>query len=267
MIVKNGSPFAMMLGAVGLCCRSSIRVLCAILCLIPVAGYAGSDISTKTTAGAAPPPVIVIGFVGGFVKHNDAVHSAVQVATRLREQYPSGVYVEAFENRNRQKAYAEIVRIVDADHDGTLSVEEKQNARIILYGHSWGASETVTLARQLERQGIPVLLTVQVDSVSKQGEDDSVIPANVAQAANFYQRDGLLHGQSRIRAADPKRTHIIGNFRSHYKTNPISCERYPWYDRLFMKSHIEIECDPRVWSQVESLIHSKLPLQNQITMR
>jgi hypothetical protein len=253
----------MILSAVGCCCRSSIRVLCAILCLIPVAGYAGSAISTKSNQAAATPPVIVMGFVGGFVKHDNALHSTVQVAARIREQYLSGVYVETLENRNRQKAYAEILRIVDTDHDGKLSVEEKQNARIILYGHSWGASATVTLARELEKAGIPVLLTVQVDSVSKQGEDDSIIPPNVAQAANFYQRDGLLHGQSRIRAADPKRTHIIGNFRSDYKTNPVSCERYPWYDRLFMKSHIEIECDPQVWSQVESLIHSKLPLQNQ----
>jgi hypothetical protein len=207
----------------------------------------------------ATPPVIVIGFVGGFVKHDDALHSTVQVATRIRQQYPAGVYVQSLENRNRKKAYDQIVRMIDVDHDGILSSAEKQNARIILYGHSWGASETVTLARQLERAGIPVLLTVQVDSVSKQGEDDSIIPANVAQAANFYQMDGLLHGRPRIRAADPTRTHIIGNFRSDYKLNPISCERYPWYDRLFMKSHIEIECDPKVWTQVESLIDSTLP--------
>ena len=252
----------MILGAVGPRCCSSIRCLCAILCLIPVAAHAGSATLPNTSEPAATPPVIVIGFVGGFVKHDDAVHSAVQVAARLRGQYPSGVYVETLENRNRKKAYGEILRIVDTDGDGKLSMEEKQNARIILYGHSWGASEAVTLARQLERKGIPVLLTVQVDSVSKQGEDDSIIPANVAQAANFYQQDGLLHGQPRIRAADPARTQIIGNFRSNYKTNPISCERYPWYDRLFMKSHIEIECDPRVWAQVESLIHSKLPSQN-----
>jgi hypothetical protein len=251
----------MILGAVGPRCCSSIRCLCAILCLIPVAAHAGSATLPNTSEPAATPPVIVIGFVGGFVKHDDAVHSAVQVAARLRGQYPSGVYVEALENRNRKKAYGEILRIVDTDGDGKLSMEEKQNARIILYGHSWGASEAVTLARQLQRKGIPVLLTVQVDSVSKQGEDDSVIPANVAQAANFYQRDGLLHGQPRIRAADPNRTQIIGNFRSDYKTSPISCERYPWYDRFFMKSHIEIECDPRVWAQVESLIHSQLPSQ------
>ena len=191
------------------------------------------------------------------------VHSAVQVAAHLRHDYPSGVHVEVLENRRREKAHAEIVRFVDIDRDGTLSVEEKKNARIILYGHSWGASAAVTLARELGREGIPVLLTVQVDSVAKRGENDRVIPANVAEAANFYQPNGFVHGQPRIRAADPARTHIIGNFRFDYKTTPINCKQYPWYDRLFMKSHIEIECDPKVWTQVESLIHSRLPLQHQ----
>jgi len=152
---------------------------------------------------------------------------------------------------------------VDIDRDGTLSAEEKRSACIILYGHSWGASAAVTLARELDREGIPVLLTVQVDSVAKRGENDRVIPANVAEAANFYQPNGFVHGQPRIRAADPARTHIIGNFRFDYKTTPINCKQYPWYDRLFMKSHIEIECDPKVWTQVESLIHSRLPLQHQ----
>ena len=191
------------------------------------------------------------------------VHSAVQIAAHLRHDYPSGVYVEVLENRRREKAHAEIVRLVDIDRDGTLSAEEKRSACIILYGHSWGASAAVTLARELDREGIPVLLTVQVDSVAKRGENDRVIPANVAEAANFYQPNGFVHGQPRIRAADPARTHIIGNFRFDYKTTPINCKQYPWYDRLFMKSHIEIECDPKVWTQVESLIHSRLPLQRQ----
>ena len=191
------------------------------------------------------------------------VHSAVQVAARLRKDDPSGVYVEVLENHRREKAYAEIVRLLDADHDGTLSAEEKGNARIILYGHSWGASEVVALARELQREGIPVLLTVQVDSVSKPGENDRVIPANVAEAANFYQPNGFLHGRRQIRAADPARTHIIGNFRFDYKAHPIPCQRYPWYDRLLLKSHTEIECDPRVWAQVESLIQSRLPPQHQ----
>jgi hypothetical protein len=207
----------------------------------------------------ASSPIIVIGFVGGFVRHDDSVHSPVQLAARLRQEYPSGVYVEAFENRQREKAHNTIVRLLDANHDGTLSPDEKQKARIIIYGMSWGASETVMLARELQAEGIPVLLTIQVDSVSKTRQNDVLIPANVAEAANFYQPDGLLHGRPEIRAADPARTRILGNSRFDYKAHPIPCPKYPWYDRFFAKSHTEIECDPAVWKQVESLIRAKLP--------
>jgi hypothetical protein len=149
---------------------------------------------------------------------------------------------------------------LDTDHDGILSVEEKQDARIILYGHSWGASESITLARQLKKDGIPVLLTIQVDSVSKIGQNDVVIPNNVAQAANFYQPSGILHGRRKIRPADPTHTRIIGNFRFDYNTSPYSCNQYPWFDRLWAKRHTQIECDPKVWDQVESLIRSNIIL-------
>jgi len=205
------------------------------------------------------PPIIVIGFVGGFVKHDNAVHSEVQLAERLRQDYHSGVQVEVFENHRREKAHEQILQSLDINRDGSLSAEEKQQARIIIYGHSWGASETVTLARELEKDGIPVLLTIQVDSISKSRQNDMLIPANVSQAANFYQPDGLLRGRPEIRPADAARTRIIGNFRFDYKILPVSCPLYPWFDRLFMKSHVEIECDPRVWNQVESLIRAKLP--------
>jgi pimeloyl-ACP methyl ester carboxylesterase len=149
--------------------------------------------------------------------------------------------------------------LLDMNRDGTLTAGEKQNARIIIYGHSWGGSEAIALARELQKDGVPVLLTVQVDSVSKSHQDDALIPANVAQAANFYQPDGLLHGQSEIRAADPSHTRVIGNFRFDYKASPYNCDKYPWYDRVFVKAHTQIECDPRVWEQAESLIRSNLP--------
>ena len=219
-------------------------------------------IPPSVAPGAEPlamSPVIVIGFLGGFVKHDNVVHSEVQLAAHLRQDYPLGVQVQVFENHRREKAHEQILRLLDADNDGTLSAEEKQQARVIIYGHSWGASETVTLARELEKDGIPVLLTIQVDSISKANQNDMEIPTNVAQAANFYQANGLLHGRPEIRAADTAHTQIIGNYRFDYKVLPISCPLYPWFDRLFMKSHTEIECDPRVWNQVESLIRSKLP--------
>jgi len=209
---------------------------------------------------AVSPAVIVMGFVGGFVQHTDANHQEVQLAASLRKDYPNGTEVRIFENHLGRQAHQEILRLLDTDHNGALSATEKLNARIILYGHSWGASEAVAIARTLGRDGVPVLLTIQVDSVSK-GNDDRFIPPNVAQAINFYQVDGLLHGRRQILAMDPLRTQILGNVRFDYKNNPVNCDGYPWYAQIFMKPHIEIESDPRVWGQVESLIRSKLPDQ------
>ncbi|HTA24399.1 MAG TPA: hypothetical protein VK763_12760 [Terriglobales bacterium] len=217
--------------------------------------------SPGPTAGTATVPVLpatVIGFVGGFVKPDAHVHSTVQLAERLRNLYPAGVYIKVFENHHGDQAYRELLRHLDSDNDGKLSPEEKRQARIIIFGHSWGASETVTLARKLEKDEIPVLLTIQVDSVSKGGENDALIPANVSQAVNYYQPHGLVHGRPKIRAADPEQTEIVGNFRYDYSEKPISCDGYPWFNRFLIRPHTEIECDPKVWNQIETLIQSKL---------
>jgi hypothetical protein len=214
---------------------------------------------STTEAAEARPPAIVVGFVGGFVRHDNQVHSEVQLAARLRQAYPSGVDIETFESYRKENARKKILSLLDANHDGTLSSAEKQNARVILYGHSWGGSETVALARELKDDGIAVLLTVQVDSVSKLGQDDAVIPPNVAQAVNYYQPNGWVHGQSAIRAADPSRTEILGNFRFDYKSTPYACADYPWYDHILVRTHTQIECDPAVWKQAEALIRAHLP--------
>ena len=207
---------------------------------------------------AAAQPAIVVGFVGGFVRHDDLVHQEVQLAARLRDAYPSDVTVEIFANSAGHRAHREILRLLDTDRNGTLSAAEKSGARVVLYGHSWGASETVTTARRLQRDGIPVMLTIQVDSVSKLGANDRIIPANVAQAVNFYQADGLLRGQREILAADPSRTRILGNFQLHYKVHSSNCDDYPWYARLLMRPHIEIESDPVIWDRIESLVRAHL---------
>src|SRR5579863_5716996 len=136
--------------------------------------------TVPTAAAGAAPPAIIIGFVGGLIRHDDPVHGEVRLAARLRNAYPSGVDVETFENYRGENARKRILSLLDANHDGKLTPSEKQNARIILYGHSWGASESITVARELEKDGIPVLLTIQVDSVSKIRQNDAVIPANVA---------------------------------------------------------------------------------------
>ena len=208
----------------------------------------------------APPThnVIIVGFVGGFVSRNDTKHPEVQFATYLRDRYPS-IHADVFGNHHDRKALRNIVRLLDTDNDGVLSSSEKEQATVIVYGHSWGATETVEFARELGKMGIPVALTIQVDTIGKPGHKVSAISPNVATAINFYQAKGPLHGQPEIVATDPAHTKILGNILMTYEGRPINCDNYSWYSRTLNKPHHEIENDFRVWDQLASLINKDLP--------
>jgi len=217
-------------------------------------------------AGIEPAsPAIVIGFVGGFVRHDRPHHGPIELAQRIQSIVPKGTHVEVFENRHRARARAVILRLLDTDHDGSLSDEEKSGARIVLYGHSWGAAAAVQLARDLRREHIPVLLTAQVDSIAT-WHDDSVIPDNVAEAVNFYQPHGLLHGVAQIRAANASKTEILGNYLTDYRKQPVPCTGYSWHNRIFTPGHMQSECDPKVWSRIEELVLQHLTPQGLETV-
>jgi pimeloyl-ACP methyl ester carboxylesterase len=201
---------------------------------------------------------ILVGFAGGFVRHNNPHHGPVQLAQRLRREAPAGTYVGVFENRRRKRAYKAVLRLLDSNHDGNLSDDEKTQARVILFGHSWGASAVVLLARELDHAGVPVLLTVQVDSVAKPWQQDGVIPDNVAAAVNFYQSHGLIHGRSEIKAEDGSKTQILGNYRFDYRQHPVQCEATSWFDRTFTPSHMQSQCDPQIWNRVEDLVRERI---------
>ena len=81
---------------------------------------------------------------------------------------------------------------------------------------------------------------------------------HVDRAINFYQSEGLLHGRSKIRAADPDHTSILGNFQMTYKDHSINCDNYVWLVRVLSKPHHEIENDPGVWDRVGALIDDEL---------
>jgi hypothetical protein len=208
-------------------------------------------------AGSAGGKVIIVGFVGGFVSQDDAKHPEVQFASYLRDRYPL-IQVVVFGNHHGRKALHEVARMIDSDGDGVLTPSEKRESTIIIYGHSWGAAEAVTFAHALGQIGIPVALTIQIDTIAKPGSKGAIIPANVASAINFYQTRGPLHGIPEIVAADPKQTTILGNILMTYEDRPIDCRNYSWYARVFNRPHHEIENDFRVWDRSGSLIDSTL---------
>lgn len=241
-----------------------LKHVCIVSFIFMIAAPARPCVARSDSAhfdASGQPPAIVIGFVGGYVNPGNSVHSEVQLADRLRSRYPVGVDVEVFENRHVREARRRILMLLTAGSHGVLTNEEKWNARVVLFGHSWGGAAVVRLARALQKDGVPVLLTVEVDAISKNCFGDiATIPANVREAANFYQPHGLIHGVGRIRAQDPSATRILGNFRFDYAHMKLRCAKYPWWDRYLLKAHTQIECDPAVWIKIESLIGAALAL-------
>jgi hypothetical protein len=237
------------------CCRCLVAALVVSSATAPLLNAADGAIASRLPTSAS---YILVGFAGGFVRHDNPHHGPVKLAQRIGRDLTKGDSIQVFENRHRKAAYKSIIHLLDSNHDGVLSDQEKSQARIILFGHSWGASAVVLLSRELDRAGIPVLLTVQVDSVAKPWQHDQIIPDNVAAAVNFYQPHGLLHGRAQITAADDSKTQILGNYRFDYRKDPVQCQGASWIQRVFAPSHVQSECDPRLWSQVEGLVRQRM---------
>jgi pimeloyl-ACP methyl ester carboxylesterase len=141
----------------------------------------------------------------------------------------------------------------DRNGDGTLDPAECAAARIILYGHSFGGAAVVKLARELKERGIPVVLTVEVDSI---GLDGAEVPANVARAVNFYQRNSIFLRGRRIHAEDPARTAILGNFRIEMdgRKSEVPHSGLHWMEGFFGGAHAKLAFDHDVWQRVEKYI-------------
>src|SRR5262245_42308411 len=125
------------------------------------------------------------------------IQADLEFGLKLRSIKNPLVYAEALENKKRGLAIELIRKAFDRNRDGELDEQERTSVRLILYGQSFGGAATVKLARQLKTMSVPVLLTVQIDSV---GRGDKIIPSNVARAANPFQRNGLfIRGEPQIR--------------------------------------------------------------------
>lgn len=230
--------------------RTAGLVVVTLLMLSALGVNAQRTRDLTTTTPLVQGSTLVVGFLGGYERWNDEHRSVRQLVLRLRER--PGVYAESVENHRRRVALTLIEHALDTNGDGRLDAEERAAARVILFGQSWGGGAAIATARDLDRLGVPVLLTVQVDSV---GVHDGVIPANVHAAVNFFQHDpGTIQGRRVIRAADPAQTAILGNFESTYLFRSVDESDASWARRTFGGSHAKMELDPAVWARVEQYI-------------
>ncbi len=195
---------------------------------------------------------MILGFQGGRDSWDDPKPGVARLAQKLRSLNLPGVHVDTVENQKRNLAMKLIRNAFDFDGNRHLTEDGKKNVRLIVYGMSFGGAAVVKLARQLDEENLPILLTVQVDSI---GRDDAEIPPNVKRAANLFQRSGkIIHGEPEIRAQDPSRTQILGNFEYDYRNSSIDISNVSWIKKIFRAAHTKMDHDPAVWSSVEQLI-------------
>jgi hypothetical protein len=200
--------------------------------------------------------ILVLGFMGGREPWDNDKHIVRRLALRLRALNLPNVYIETIENKKRDLALQLIQNAFDRNRDGQIDVQERASIRLILYGHSFGGAAVVKLARQLKQLNIPVLFTLQVDSV---GRGDNLIPSNVARAANLYQRDGLMiKGEKNISAEDASKTTIVANTQFDYGDKKIDISEVSWAKKIFRVAHTRMEYDPAVWVQMEELILNEI---------
>jgi pimeloyl-ACP methyl ester carboxylesterase len=232
-----------------------VRNLLAFL-LLSTAGTSSvraQDVSDFITPTPLPDSdTLVIGFLGGLERWDDANRSVRKVALALRSKGVAGLHTETFANRNMPSAVDLVRRALDSNLDGLLDARERVAHTIVAYGQSLGGAAAIRFARRMNEMGIPVALTVQVDSV---GLDDAIIPPNVSKAANFYQAHRFtVRGQPVIIPANPLRTRIIENTRLDYSDRGSAQKPESWLRRRFGGAHALMEADPVLWARVEFLI-------------
>ncbi len=206
----------------------------------------------STPTPVADDDTLILGFLGGRDAWDDREVGVGRLAAKLRGLNLAGVHIETVENRRRGIAVELVRNSLDRNRDGMLDTAERASARLIVYGQSFGGAAVVKFARQLDALGVPVRLTVQVDSI---GIGDEEIPPNVRAAANLHQQNGMLiRGEARIRAADPDRTRIVGNFEFDYENRDIDLSGLGWFKTIGRVAHAKMDRDPEVWARVEALV-------------
>ncbi len=167
-------------------------------CMLTTRGQRYQDF--RTPAPLSMEDTLILGFIGGREDWNNEREGVRRLALKLESLNLPHCYVETVENKRRSLALHLIQEAFDRNGNKVLDSGETQSVRLIVYGQSFGGAAVVKFARELQKWNVPLLLTVQIDSV---GRNDAAIPSNVKYAANLFQRNGtFIQGEPKIYAED-----------------------------------------------------------------
>lgn len=239
--------------------RPALHIL-LLICAAAPAARADSRNQTfddfATPLPVAPGETLVLGIVGGWERWDNPARAIRRTAIAIKRRELKGVWIETVENHKLQLAERLVREAFDFNRDGKLGADEAKQARVVLFGQSLGGRAVLRLARTLNDWGVPVRFAAIVDAY---GKDSYIVPPNVREAANWYQRDQLLvKGAPLIRAEDPSRTRVLFNRRLSYKgrEREFEIDEQSRLQTLFLGAHLVMEFDMPLWREVEQMIIS-----------
>jgi len=153
--------------------------------------------------------IVYLGIVGGTEPSNNSHSGVVQIRDVLRGPTFPDVCAKSFSPYFWTSGFHWVLTHFPS-HPGPLTKDElEKTPKIILVGHSLGGWAVLSVARNLNRKGIPVELSVQIDSV---GITDHTVPRNVKAAAIFHANDAMfLLTTKTIKLEDPSRSKLDEN--------------------------------------------------------
>jgi hypothetical protein len=206
------------------------------LVLSTTEGTARSSKTAPLEESSPPCSIVYAGFVGALETAGRKGSGIVQIRDVLRGPEYSDVCAESFIPVAWNSGLSWILKHFPS-HPGPLTPEELTSVPgVILVGHSTGGWAMLTVARELRAKGIPVELTVQIDSV---GFTDTTVPRNVKSGAIFHAWDVLMFMTTKsLRTEDPSYTKIVANVA------------------VKGANHLSITRDPRIRMLVLSTVES-----------
>jgi len=186
-------------------------VVCLALLVLAARPAAAQQESFRQANASGSCNVLVIGYVGGVGTVRIPPTVAVPILHHLKSLGYPGLCIRLVSPYCLGCGARWVKKHFSAGGKGPLTPRQIElGPKVISFGYSLGVPSELRAARVLERAGIPIELLVAVDS---KGFTKGIIPNNVRQAANFYERElfPLYFGKKDLRPEDPAKTNFMGN--------------------------------------------------------